>query len=255
MITLQLPKPAKKPYILSRKAGSRNMTIAVAVTHENGIFLFSDRLITHGSMFSHYERKMSCFLTGPSSSIAICGTTDDFEAMRSVTQKIEERFNPIKPDENPYLRDVLEEELANLYSRSTASMPTLELLVAQTSDRGLDADNRLYKTSGPHVTTANPFDCIGIGDTSLVRYVSESLYDREMPIQEAITLGIYLVQLARRYMPQYVGGETDIIDVCCGFCTDVDRGEIRAVEEKLDQVSAVSLKNMLRDSSTAIKKI
>lgn len=247
-----LPSKPTKPYIPSRRVEDRGMTVAVAVTYEYGIILCSDRLITHGNMFSHYERKAEFFLKSPNSTVAICGTTDDYDAMKSVIQNITGKFDPLHSEENPILKDVLEGELEKMYLRPLANPPTMELLVAETNSVGLDDESRLYKTSGPHVMTANPFDCVGIGDTSLVRYISDNLYDPKMSAQSATTLGIYLVQLAKRYMPQYVGGQTDVLDVAGGFCAEISEREIKSVEEKLDKHAKSHLKKLLERASNRV---
>jgi 20S proteasome alpha/beta subunit len=244
---------ARKPYILSVRRENCTMTIAVAVTYEYGIVLCSDRLITHGGMFSHYEKKAVSFATARDCSVAICGTTDDYDVMRSVVQGIADRFKfDPELDEKPILRDVLDQELARMYSKPLVNSPTLELLVAETNTVGLDCDFKLYKTSGPHVMSANPFDCVGIGDTSLVRYISDNLYDPRISAQNAIALGIYLVQMAKRYMPQYVGGQTDVFDITGGNCIQINEKEIKSVEDQLDKHAKSCLGKLLERASQRV---
>jgi 20S proteasome alpha/beta subunit len=247
-----LPKVPIKPYIRPDQRENTAMTIAVGVTYEYGIILCSDRLITHGNVFSHYEKKAEAFLTSPKSTVAICGTTDDYDAMKSVIQNITGRFDSLESGEKLPLKDVLEEELAKMYLRPSANPPLMELLAAETNSVGFDDEFKLYKTSGPHVMTANPFDCVGIGDTSLIRYISDNLYDPKMSAQAATALGIYLVHLAGRYMPQYVGGQTDVLDVAGGSCLEISEREIKAVEEQLDKHAKSHLKKLLERASNRV---
>jgi hypothetical protein len=228
------------------------MTIAVAVTYGGGVIFCSDRLITHGDAsypqaFSHYEQKIDGFIASPKSSIAMCGATDNFDVMRSVFQEVRKHYHADQPQKNPPLKLTLEKVLEEVISRPQSAIPSIDLLFAQTV---LEGPTNLYKCTGPHVTLANQFECVGIGDTSLIRYLQDNAFEPGMSTNMAKTFAIYVVHMAKQYVPQYCGGETDVWEISDGFCKEANPRHVHSVEYILQNSFKSPYKSLMKSFSS-----
>jgi 20S proteasome alpha/beta subunit len=240
--------PVRKP--IPRKAHA--MTMALSLTFRGGVVLCADQLITHGDAsygqaFGHYASKMTWFFTGPDSSIAICGSATDFDAMKSVIQSVEDKYDPDNQD-NPALRDALETELEKALSKTSSQGLSIELLAVATK-AGRSHLRTSYKCSGSHIVAASPFECIGIGDTSLVRYLADNLFDGRSGEAYTVVLGVYLLMLGKRYVPQFVGGATDVLVVSDGFCHEMKPEKVKELESKLEFATRDGLRQSIREIS------
>jgi hypothetical protein len=247
--TRPVPEPVRKR--------AKAVTIAVGLQYGPGAILGADRLVSHGDAsyaqaFSHYERKIDGFLTSEKSSVVMVGA-GDFPMLRSAFENVSRLLNPepAREEDRPTLRDALEAELDKMFSKPLASSSMgLDMLVAETE---FEQTTRLLKCSGPIVTDAAPFECVGVGDTSLIRYLADGVFHQlDASRESAMVLAIYMIQMAKRYIPQYCGGETDVWDVSGGFWREIPASRIQMIEQLLGSAPLYTLKPFLEKLASSL---
>jgi hypothetical protein len=73
-------------------------------------------------------------------------------------------------------------------------------------------DFHIFKTYNRAITPVSAWDCIGCGDSSLMRYLGRIFLGNRvhLPLRRAIPICIYMVAQAKKYVP-HNGGPTDLI--------------------------------------------
>ena len=70
----------------------------------------------------------------------------------------------------------------------------------------------MLKTDGLIVSPARPVEVFGIGENSLVRFLIDTLHDPNgQTLEEVSALAAFVVAAAKKYCPQYCGGETTVV--------------------------------------------
>ena len=129
--------------------------------------------------------------------------------MRSFDAKFSEMMQIAPtPKTASTIQDVIETALS-LHDTLDTDPSGLSLLCAIVIPQ---QEMRFLKIEGKVVAPAHSFDYVGIGDSSLLRYLRPILINSEADLttQQAFTLGSYLVLQAKRYI-KGCGGETDMI--------------------------------------------
>jgi len=212
------------------------MTIAAGFQCTEGFVLCADEQMSHGDAsqtgsFANNERKVfGC--SGSAFSAAICGAGLDGNFLRPAAERI---LEGLQSKEREELNTSQEEEEADLYAalasgweppswqterlgitarqleelaQTLGAAPNLLLLVAIV---GTEGRYQFLKTDGLLVHRAKPTpEVVGIGETSLVHYLIDSLYRDDLPLGQMAALAIFVVAAAKRYCPQYCGGPTDV---------------------------------------------
>jgi 20S proteasome alpha/beta subunit len=203
--------PGKKPCILPKRTPS--MTLSLAVKYPHGIVLATDSLITVGTAaevgsFSYHENKIY-WTDGRYFSASLAGATNDTEALESFAHVFLKKLEAAESEDAeilPNVESTLQSELQRFYA-DTGVPPPFTLLVSYTAP---PSQISLFKSSGLSVRSAKGIEITGLGDISLLRYLSDSLYRPDLPLNEAIALAVLIVSTAKRYCSQYCGGQTNL---------------------------------------------
>ncbi len=244
----------RKPYIRpvpqsAKKA--RAMTIAVGFECNEGFVLGADRLITHGrpnesGSFAHNELKVFKIESVDVSAV-VCGSGDAV-LLRPIAEsflgKIE--LNKVNAQIDVSVAKQILEETLNEFSAKINSIPDLSLLMAIATYEG---SSLFLRSDGLVVYPASSTEVLGIGETSLVRYLIESVYRPDLSLTQVIALTTIVIYVAKKYCPQYCGGLTDIRVLPKQFdlfnSIEVDVRIVDAIEKSFIEKQAKSLLNLI----------
>lgn len=178
------------------------MTIGIGFLARNGIVLCSDRQHTSASGFKFAKRKFfaSAHISGATAILSYAGQREDAQVL---FDKICDRFIDDRPiRKTGDRRDPHHAILENLQKIfRSAHSKNLETLI------GIRKDwfPRLFRTSGNRVIMGTT-ECIGCGDSSVIRYLSDLILGPTSTHVEAAILGSYLISAANRYVDGCSGG-------------------------------------------------
>jgi 20S proteasome alpha/beta subunit len=142
------------------------MTIAVGMLCEDGIVLGADRLVTLEDGHKYEEQKIFPIDGGDWKAVLTYAGDPGFA--KEVHQRLSTRLNRgIKVDCRE-IRNALEKILTSL-GREYGDVGS-SLLVAGHANQ---EQAQLWKFDGRSVHKAYGFNCVGVGDSSLIRYLSE----------------------------------------------------------------------------------
>jgi len=176
------------------------MTIAIGMLCSDGIVLAADRQLTREDGHKYQEQKIFPIDGGDWKAVLTYSGSPDF--VKEVQQKLVSSLNreEIKVDCRA-IRDALEEILNGL-GRQYGDVGT-DLLVAAYGNQEVP---QLMKFDGKAIHGTHGFNCLGVGDSSLISFLSEALYRPELTVQQGIRLAVYLVSKANRYIDKCGGG-------------------------------------------------
>ena len=185
------------------------MTIAAALACDTGFVLCADRMMTHGKAtefgaFAHYDKKVFP-LENIDFAAVMCGAGDSL-LMRAVAEEVLRKADESQPTSTDNVPQLLEDSLNNVATR-IGGIPDLSLVLAAAMT---DGEPRFIRSDGLVIQPANSVEILGIGETSLVRYLVDSLFSPAMSLAELTALGIFIILVAKKYCPQYCGGPTDV---------------------------------------------
>lgn len=208
------PFKDQKPCILPLAKRGKAVTIAVAVQCPKGVVLGADSLMSHGTAadigsFAHYETKVHS-TNGNYFAAALTGAASDAEQLRSFAGYFLPALRAAETEDAesiPNVKQILESELNNFATLVNAA-PEISLLVAGITSPFYQPE--LFRTTGLVVRSAGPVEVVGIGETSLIQYAIDSIYQPDMSLRQAQVLTAFLVYAGKRFCPQYCGGKTDI---------------------------------------------
>jgi 20S proteasome alpha/beta subunit len=217
------------------------MTIIAGFRCTDGVVLCADRLITRGDS-TYYEEKIH--LESSHDYALLVAGADDPELAKEIFQLLDKRIagepSPT-PDSVRASADAILTDMGRLDPTVTSPLP-IELLIA-TSFPGSNAE--LFAFCGKGLFAVDDYKFGGVGDSSLVRFLCEGLYDERMTTDSAATLGIYLVKKAKDYV-RGCGGPTDLFIIRQnGEWQKVEIATIDMVEKELERSEARTLPSLL----------
>lgn len=181
------------------------MTIAMGFVCSDGIVLCSDRQMTSDGGMKFQAKKLS-YLTGMFEGIqmtACSAYAGDPEGAKILRTEIRERLgkeiaaSKLFALQSLKARKALEKIFKNPHAKH------LEMLIGIRFNSG---EKCLFRTKGRKVLEATT-EYIGIGDSSVLRYLAEVLLPRTLlSVSEANVLGSYFVSIANRFVDGCSGG-------------------------------------------------
>lgn len=224
------------------KRESKAMTIAAGFRCSNGIVLCADQQISPIGSFKHNERK-------------IFEETQDFWSLtfaysgvpslaKEAWEKTLKPARQLKTEaDNERLQQILEETLTRM-GRQYIEMD-LQLLIAFTA--GFD-DYDLLKFDGRGLHHADNFNFLGVGDSSLIRFLSQSLYSPEIDTRTGANLAIYLVHKAESHI-DHCGGPVNVVVLGNNRCKELSAKDVKAKIRLMDEREERFLPKIIRASS------
>ncbi len=227
------PYPARK----HRPPRRKQVTIAAGFHYKDGVVICADSEMTHPQALKIGEEKIQ-FFPGRQACMVMTGAGDrDFirMAFEKVVRKLQ--ASPANID-NDDVQAAIEDTVVELYERHIAALPPainfdgFSLLAAVSSS---GPSIRLIKTTDTAVSSSLSFESIGTG-AILGKYLADTMYEPDMPQNQAVTLASYIVYVAKNYISG-CGGKTSIVTFDAKeIQNDWDR-EVYALENYFDSFS------------------
>ncbi len=143
------------------------------------------------------------------------------------------------------VKDIVDEVLSNLGRLYTQTDYPLQLLIVLAAWLEKPV---LLKFDGRALHDADNFNCLGVGNSPFIRFLSDTLYSPEMDTRTGISLAAYIVRKAEQYI-DWCGGRIDVVAITDyeDFCAWVPEDEIREIVTQMEQQEALLPNLLLRD--------
>lgn len=183
------------------------MTIVVGFRCSDGIVLGADRQITATGAFKYHEPKYR--IENFDTFTAVFAYAGLPGMAQEIHDKISAGLVGIGPDRAGVesVRQVTENVLSEMGRLYTDLQ--VQMLIGVTSWQG---GTDLLKFDGKAVHVARDFEYLGFGDSSLIRFLADSLYTKHLTVSTGMDLAIYLVKKAEDYIDG-CGGPIDVISL------------------------------------------
>ncbi|HUY14501.1 MAG TPA: hypothetical protein VMX16_12895 [Terriglobia bacterium] len=184
------------------------MTAVIGMVCSDGIVIAADQQISVPGQFKYHECKIEVQDRSPDwiVTFAYAGSPS---LMKEAKGKILEKLRKDVPDVTPEAVHAVAESVLEGMGRQYVELD-LQLLIATVTVSSLE----LLRFDGQSraLYAADGFNCLGVGDSSLIRFLSDALYSKTMSIYDAANLAVYLIDKAKKYI-DHCGGETDLITI------------------------------------------
>ena len=229
---ISAPKlPLPKKITLKRSLRKKAMTIGIGFVCDKGIVLCSDSQVTAGGM-KYYEAKISFPAQDRKNAVAGFAYAGNTNLMRSFEGKFKSAMNLVpKPHTVAKVHDVIETILLMMDTIDTDpdGLHMLCAIVAQ-------SEFKLYKTERKIVSEVLRYDCIGVGDSSVLRYLLPKVsYTHVYRTNQALKLAAYLVFVAKQYIDG-CGGDTTLFFLTADGGIMHFQSEIKTLEESIKRI-------------------
>jgi 20S proteasome alpha/beta subunit len=203
-------KPRPFPMIEMKRFTERKpVTIALGFASLPGVILCSDTQMTSDSGFKFEESKMLCAMEGPWSAL---GTYAGSPTMaKAVERQLGEYcYGLLESQSDEPTLGQFEKQLQRVVSRVCSKhRGPLQMLWALS----LKEHVHLLKIDQKTINDVSDCACLGLGDSSLVRFLLENLYI--VRTQDAVRTSAYIVRQAMKYVDG-VGGKVEIYAIYRG---------------------------------------
>jgi 20S proteasome alpha/beta subunit len=182
------------------------MTMVVGFQCTDGLVLCADQQITSGAGFKYHEKKLS-IEEGPAWKIVF-----GYSGTPGLAQEVQEKVMRVvrqlaMPITGEVVKNAADGVLTDMNRLYDAFEQKLELLIGSTAFLG---QTELFKFDGRGLHKVNNFSYLGIGECSLIRFLSDKLYSSQLDTQTGAALGAYLVKKAEQYIDG-CGGPIDVV--------------------------------------------
>jgi len=197
------PKPLPGPKS-KRLPKGKPLTIAASFQIADGIVFCADRMMSY-EQSAYYELKLFNARGSNFSAVAVAAS-DDMITAKSVIRGF---FDGVVGGHTNFHAENLQNALEGCLKVKLESVqdPNMFLIMAFMRDEG---DYYVLSSHNTSVNQASPCEIVGIGDVSLVRYITDSLYRVGLTLKQGVALAAYVIWAAKKYCPMYCGGDTDI---------------------------------------------
>lgn len=205
------------------------MTIAMGFRCQDGVALFADSQLTADSGYKYQEPKIVVIQrNGTVVAMAYTGYPRPWkEAIKKIGDSIFEL--DVRDASAKSTREAIQSALKSM-GRLDSKSRWLQILIA-IKVKSEPAD--LFLFDGRAIEGAEDFNCVGVGDSALIRYFQASMLRPFIRAEQAVFLGAYFAKQAKEYIPG-CGGKTDIVVIWnSGKCDWVDAAEVRNIEAGL----------------------
>jgi 20S proteasome alpha/beta subunit len=205
----RLPKPRQKPYIHPK---AKAMTIVVGFQCSDGVVIAADRLLSAEGSHKFQEEKLlpieclnSTFYLAYSGSPVLA--KEAREKLLHRLDAIDSDFLGRKPITRQQAQECIETTLVEMAQQRFDRLSLSLLIVAIYPNASPDL--WIFSDNGFH--TVFDFEVIGVGDSSLIRYLQQ-LYHTSDTVSYCERLAIFLIEKAKAHIDG-CGGQTDLVTI------------------------------------------
>jgi hypothetical protein len=210
------------------------MTVGICARCQDGAILMADRQITKAGGLKYYRRKMWSFGTGYYHVASVYAGIPEMAQAFQLEIKRAMPADPYtwEPSQND-LQDLIEVCLRRVWKKHRNDMQ-LEMLLCTWA---LGSRYELWRSSGKVLADAD-LDCIGVGDSSVIRYLFETFPKNSQftKLEYFVPFGLYVMQQAKKYI-EGCGGRTDCIIFQEGKIIHANNPQtIKEIEEEMESL-------------------
>jgi 20S proteasome alpha/beta subunit len=213
------------------------MTIALGMCCTDGIVIAADSQITRPDYYKYYESKVS-YTEGKDWAL-LFGYADSPGLYKEAREKIARKL----PNTGPTLDlvytacdEVFFGEMGGHYGIS------LQMFIGISIPR---YDIRLLVFDGKGLYWDDGIKFFGVGDSSLMKYLSDSLYEKPMSVKQGERLAVYMVAKAKQCI-DHCGGDTTVHSLLYGGkVSGLLPEDIVRLEKEMESKEKVCLKQIL----------
>jgi 20S proteasome alpha/beta subunit len=179
------------------------MTIGIGFLCDDGIVLCSDNQITYEDSHKFYQCKLDSYISEGCQVVFTYAGSPDF--MKSFYGKFRDHVQQTSQSvvTARKVQDAIE---TVLYLFDTPDAQGTSIIAGVVVP---DSEMKLFRTNGRIVGEVSNYDYVGIGDSSLLRYLRPIIAGTTIKsVHQALSVGVYLVYAAKRYIDG-CGGDTD----------------------------------------------
>ncbi len=204
----------------------------------DGIVLGADRQVTLPEAYKYDEQKILCAEAVDWRFLLTYAGDPGFA--KEVHQELSRRLNI--QDLNSQVAHKEIDEILTGMGRPSGDVGT-SLLVAV----HVNGENAcLWKFDGRWLHSADGFDCLGVGDSSLIRYLSHTLYSLDIPIEDGAKVAVYLVSRANKYVDKCSGGPDVVTLTHRGEVTLLDAAKVRELTITMESTEPGALSEIIK---------
>ena len=232
------------------------MTIGIGFKCVDGIVICADTQITVEGSHTFYAPKVWDYREPDDKWSVVFTYAGSVDLMDSFKDKLIRFLGDNEPATTLDLKDATEIVLNNMRSVAKRGLDMLGALCIP------DKELRMIKTSDRLVSNAADYEYVGAGDSSLLRCLADIVCTTRGPhynhtSEQAVKIGTYLIQKAKRYTADSCGGDTEIFVLHSHGHHDVQSGRTKEIERQIIDIEerlypAVSLCFDMRISNSDV---
>jgi 20S proteasome alpha/beta subunit len=173
------------------------VTIALGLKTPTGAVLCTDSQITKEGGLKYRGKKICDFIKDDGAvSIAFAGSPSLMQALKEqLTERLKEPRNK-SVKWTPWVRKHVAAILADFHKHHrTRPFEILCVVSARDGSR-----TEMYRGQGKLLVDVEDFECVGVGDSSVLHYLASVLFPRALSLNQAVLLGCYLIMQAVEYI-------------------------------------------------------
>ncbi len=187
------------------------MTIALGLPSREGLLICADQEVSArgpDNPDKYYEERISCVDLFGSALVSSYGGSSDLwkEAVEKISRRLLELQGPEEEGDVCVIPQAIYETADEVFT-AMGRPSNLQMLIGV---GGVFNSPELFVFDRGAMHHAAGITCVGVGESSLIRYLSENLYSPSMTLEAAKNLGIYLISKAAQYVSG-VGAPMDAV--------------------------------------------
>lgn len=205
-----LPKPLPRTIVpclqikRHRERRQKALSTGLATICTDGLVLCAEQMISN-QVFNYYECKIKGIpLAAGRGTVAFGYAGQPSDTMKTLFENLEQRLH-LQDKTAEQIRGELQATLNEVLKKDKGGH---QLLCAFEDNDSF----RILKTYNKDISPASPWDCIGFGDSALMRYLGAIFLGTRihLPLRRAVPICVYMVAQAKKYVPSS-GAPTDLI--------------------------------------------
>lgn len=189
------------------------MTIALGLPSREGLLICADQEVSAratDSLDKYYEERISCVDLFGSALVSSYGSSADLwkEAMEKISRRLLELQGPEDEGDVCVTPQAIYDTADEVFT-AMGRPSNLQMLLGV---GGVFNTPELFVFDQGAMHRASSIACVGVGESSLIRYLAENLYSPSMTLEAAKNLGVYLISKAAQYV-NGVGAPMDAVVV------------------------------------------
>jgi hypothetical protein len=184
------------------------MTIALGLPSQEGLLICADEEVSARGGDKYYEERISCVDLFGSALVSSYGGSSDLwkEAVEKISRRLLELQGPEEEGDVCVIPQQIYDTADEVFT-GMGRPSNLQMLIGV---GGVFNSPELFVFDQGAIHRAAGITCVGAGESSLIRYLAESLYSPSMTLEAAKNLGIYLISKAAQYI-NGVGAPIDAV--------------------------------------------